>query len=127
MVNWWNGTLIEVKVIAHYTSYQGWLFEHSVVELPDTTRKYIPGHEILVENKPQREKAHRLRRALIESGRLYQCEDCGNKGQWNEENLVLEVDHKNGNWSDCREENLSFVCPNCHSLRTKKLPFRCKE
>jgi predicted RNA-binding Zn-ribbon protein involved in translation (DUF1610 family) len=82
--------------------------------------------QILVEGKLRREVPKRLRRALIESGRPYKCEDCGNEGEWNNEKLVLQVDHKNGDWSDCRKENLSFVCPNCHSLRTEKMPFRCK-
>jgi predicted RNA-binding Zn-ribbon protein involved in translation (DUF1610 family) len=74
--------------------------------------------KILVEGKCQRERTHRLRRALLELGRVHECKDCGNKGEWNGKKLVLEIDHKNGDWSDCRESNLDFVCPNCHSTRT---------
>jgi hypothetical protein len=62
----------------------------------------------------RRQKAYVLRRALIESGRQYQCEVCS-LTEWRGESLVLEVDHKDGNWSDNRPENLRFVCPNCHS------------
>jgi len=71
---------------------------------------------ILVYNKNgRREKAHRLRRAMKESGILYQCVKCGLKEEWNDEKLVLEVNHKDGNWLDNRKENLEFLCPNCHS------------
>lgn len=56
-----------------------------------------------------------LKNALLEIGRLNQCEYCGQKPFWNEKELVLEVDHKNGNFWDNREENLAISCPNCHS------------
>lgn len=61
-----------------------------------------------------RRVAVRLRRALIESGREYKCELCGNCGIWNDKPMILEVDHKNNNWLDDRKENLRFLCPNCH-------------
>lgn len=61
------------------------------------------------------EKAEILRRALIESGRKYVCEMCGNPPTWNGRPLVLQVDHKNGKRWDCRKQNLRFACPNCHT------------
>lgn len=64
-----------------------------------------------------REKAVRLRRALIESGRDYQCSQsgCALRDVWNGRELRLTVDHINGVPTDCRAENLRFLCPNCHS------------
>jgi predicted RNA-binding Zn-ribbon protein involved in translation (DUF1610 family) len=56
-----------------------------------------------------------LRRALIESGREYKCSSCGNDGKWNGKELRLQIDHKNGDWLNNQLENLSFLCPNCHS------------
>ena len=43
----------------------------------------------------------------------YECAICGNKGEWNGKPLTLTLDHKNGNRTDNRIENLQFVCPNC--------------
>ena len=73
-------------------------------------------NEILVLRKSdRRESAYKLRRALIESGRPYECELCGNTGSWLDKALRLQVEHKNGNWQDCRPQNVGFYCPNCHS------------
>ena len=29
---------------------------------------------------------------------------------------VLQLDHIDGNWENCRPENLRLLCPNCHAL-----------
>jgi len=62
-----------------------------------------------------RMNSHKIRKKLIESGREYICEKCGNNGAWNNKSLTLHVDHKDGDWSNCVKENLRFLCPNCHS------------
>ena len=73
-------------------------------------------NEILVlKEKDTRSAAYQLRRSLIESGREYKCSSCGLKDDWNKKPIVLEIHHKNKNWLDNREENLDFLCPNCHS------------
>lgn len=56
-----------------------------------------------------------VRRALLKIGRPYVCEECGLSSEWNGKKLVLQVDHKSGDRLDDREENVRFLCPNCHS------------
>lgn len=71
--------------------------------------------EILVENSSYNSIAC-LKKRLIHSGLLeYKCSLCGNTGEWNNQRLVLELDHKNGINNDHRLSNLRFLCPNCHS------------
>lgn len=77
----------------------------------------------------RRPKPHLLKRALCEIGREYKCEACGNRGSWNGKLLVLEIDHKNRDRTNNLAENLSFLCPNCHSQTVgvngrKRLPHR---
>ena len=57
-----------------------------------------------------------LRRYLFEK---YQCK-CSNCG-WSKENpythkIPLEIEHIDGNFQNNSEENLTLLCPNCHSL-----------
>jgi hypothetical protein len=80
--------------------------------------RIIPWQETLVLRlSGQRQKAYRLRRALLEMGREYHCEGkrCSIGNEWLGRRLVLHVNHKNGNWLDDRPDNLEFLCPNCHS------------
>ena len=57
-----------------------------------------------------------IRKFLLEK-RGYRCELCG----WGEKNeftgkIPLEIHHKDGNFSNNKEDNLQVLCPNCHSL-----------
>ena len=42
------------------------------------------------------------------------CWVCGIK-EWNGKSIVLELEHVDGNSLNNNEENLSLLCPNCHS------------
>lgn len=71
---------------------------------------------LVLRDKTQgRQKPYILRRALIESGREYKCEGCGNTGTWQGRELRLQVDHRNCEWWDDSPGNVRFMCPNCHS------------
>jgi hypothetical protein len=71
-------------------------------------------------NDNKRQKSYFLRRALIESGRTYECVNskCNIKGEWLGQKLTLQVNHMNGDISDDRSTNLEFLCPNCHSQQS---------
>lgn len=56
-----------------------------------------------------------LKRALIEAGKVYICEICSISPIWENKDLTLQIDHKNGNRNDNTFGNLRFLCPNCHS------------
>ncbi len=57
-----------------------------------------------------------LKKRLIKEGLLKdECAICGLTNVWNGNPLSLQLDHKNGDSTDNRIENLRLVCPNCHS------------
>jgi hypothetical protein len=66
-------------------------------------------------NRTYRVKGFILRRVLFEVGVPCRCSGCGLGPEWNGKKLQLVVDHENGDWRDCRRENLRLLCPNCHS------------
>lgn len=71
--------------------------------------------DILIENSPYT-YTNSLKHKLIKLNLLEnKCSKCGNRGIWNNEKLVLHLEHKNGDNCDNRLENLTILCPNCHS------------
>jgi len=77
--------------------------------------KKIPLSEILVENSTYTNSS-RLKDRLIQAGILERvCYSC-RMTTWLGKPMPLELEHKNGNPLDHRLENLSLLCPNCHSF-----------
>jgi len=77
----------------------------------------VPFQEVLIYDRHngRKEKALRLRRALIQSGILEECEECGLGPEWKGKPLRLQIDHRNGDFLDNRPGNPRFLCPNCHA------------
>jgi len=63
----------------------------------------------------------------------HECSECGLVDTWNNKKIILQLEHKNGINNDNRLENLTFLCPNCHSQtdtfsgRKKNKPVKIKK
>lgn len=56
-----------------------------------------------------------LKRRIISENLIpYECSKCTNKGIWQEEPLILQLDHIDGDRLNNKLDNLRFLCPNCH-------------
>ena len=82
-----------------------------------TNHKKISWQEVLVydRHKGRRENVFRLKRAMLESGIPEQCACCHLQSEWNGKQLVLQIDHIDGNGLNNLPFNVRFLCPNCHS------------
>ena len=77
--------------------------------------KKTPLSELLVETPTFHIKSHSLKLRLIDEGiferKCYKC----NLTIWLDQPISLELEHINGIHSDNRLQNLTLLCPNCHS------------
>lgn len=73
-----------------------------------------PEEILVLKTGGRREHSKAIRNALVAIGRKEECE-CGLGLSWHGKPLVLQIEHINGNNLDDRPENLTFLCPNCHS------------
>jgi 5-methylcytosine-specific restriction endonuclease McrA len=62
-----------------------------------------------------RTKTPQLKRAMLDYGFIYECDECKIDATWRGKSLTLHIDHVNGIIWDNRPENVRFLCPNCHS------------
>ena len=57
-----------------------------------------------------------LKKKLLKAGKIKNiCVKCGTGNLWKNEELVLELDHKDGDNMNNELKNLRLLCPNCHS------------
>lgn len=72
--------------------------------------------EELFSNRGIKVQGQVLRKKLVEElGREDVCVECSCPPVWNGKELVLEVDHIDGNIFNNYPDNLQILCPNCHS------------
>lgn len=79
------------------------------------TKRRRPSSEVLIFHENRlRQDSKLLTRALLDIGREYKCYLCGLR-EWQRKRLVLEIEHKDGDFQNDCSENVEFICPNCHS------------
>lgn len=98
-------------------------------------RTIIPNEEVFVKNSKYANR-NLIKKRLYKLGVLEICVECGVGPKWNGKKLTLQLEHINGIYNDNRLENLTILCPNCHSqtatyaggsLKKKKIQKRaCK-
>lgn len=81
---------------------------------PSSKKKHADEIFIILPSGSHRPKSYQLRNALIEVGVKYACSECG-ISEWMNKKIVLEIDHVDGNFLNNLQNNLRFLCPNCHS------------
>jgi HNH endonuclease len=74
-----------------------------------------PLSEVLVERSTYAWTSTLKRRLLKEGVLLNRCSECGLPPEWQGKPLTTILDHRNGDNTDNRLENLRLLCPNCNS------------
>lgn len=86
-----------------------WDYSKNVVKA-----KKFTDSEVFVENSSYVNRLS-LKRRLYNMGIKEECTECGGGPEWNGIPLTLQLEHINGVHNDNRLENLTILCPNCHS------------
>lgn len=108
-----------IKTLKRRLIYDNINFDHILIAYKKNRGKSInkvsiPLSEILIENSSY--SRNLLKKRLIKNNLLKpKCDICGLEPFWNNEKLVLVLDHINGIHNDNKIENLRLLCPNCNS------------
>lgn len=106
-INWINNKLKN-------TNKDHWLGEGHLKDKTHNWASAKPLSEILIENSSYLWNAALKKRLLKTDLLKYKCYKCG-ISDWLGIKLSLQLEHRNGDHTDNRIENLCLLCPNCHS------------
>lgn len=73
----------------------------------------IPIQDILKGKHPNYQTFKLKNRLIKENVKENKCEVCGIK-DWNGKQLIMQLDHIDGDPHNHKLENLRLICPNCH-------------
>ena len=90
-------------------------FEHFNIKKTFRRNKKNWSNNDVYKEKSLFPRCHLRKRVLSDGWLPYTCRDCNIKDIWNGKPLTLEIEHINGINDDHRKENLTWLCPNCHS------------
>lgn len=66
--------------------------------------------------KGDKRRNNTVRKIVLDLGLIeYLCGSCGQHPWWNDQELVLQLEHKDGDPTNNEISNLCFLCPNCHT------------
>ena len=80
------------------------------------THKYVKNLQDVFDGKSKMRTYNIKNRLIAEGIKDAICESCGIGENWNGKDLVLELDHIDGNNTNNSLENLRILCPNCHAM-----------
>ncbi len=94
-------------------------FEYRQTTLADAMKtKFVKGSN---------ERTFTIKRLVLRFDLVpYKCE-CGNLGKWRGKELILQLDHKDGDATNNTLDNLRFLCPNCHCQTDTFAGKNCKK
>jgi len=116
----------------NYLTFQNWVKKYNIDTSHFLGRGYLKNkthkykfrklEDILVYGRC--EPSNRLKKRLIQEGyKEFKCEKCF-LSSWNDQDISLELHHKDGDRWNNQLSNLEILCPNCHAqtdnYRTKK-------
>lgn len=84
------------------------------INKPITDERKFNLSDILGGKHPQYPTGKLKKRLLDEKIFFNVCSECGIK-EWNGKNIVMHLDHKDGNRHNHSLDNVRMLCPNCHS------------
>jgi hypothetical protein len=109
----------QIKKFGIDTSHFGASLEHFLAAAAKKAiNSRLSPDEVFNSSREYRLKGKILTRALLSTGREYRCVECGVAGTYNGKPITLEVDHIDENWKNNKQNNLQFICPNCHSQKS---------
>ncbi len=123
-----NTSSVSYKVLRKYIEEEKIDVSHFLTRKEITNQLLVNGKIKRIENFEMFTENSLVGRSVLKKRIIteklinYECNFCGNDGNWMGNKITLILDHINGVNNDNRLENLRFLCPNCNST----LPTHCK-